>query len=137
MPLKPAPPAPPPPPPLASALRAEPEACAETRARARHYGPASIDTLASLALPEGRASPANYILKRAERHIFPGRPAHVGIIADVRIAKMCNLIIGKCFDSKHNTDRVRVKRSINRVWPTLYRHALGCKLRLTRALRGF
>jgi|HubBroStandDraft_6_1064221.scaffolds.fasta_scaffold636572_3 hypothetical protein len=58
MPLKPAPPAPPPPPPLASALRAEPEACAETRARARHYGPASIDTLASLALPEGRASPA-------------------------------------------------------------------------------
>jgi|HubBroStandDraft_6_1064221.scaffolds.fasta_scaffold594790_2 hypothetical protein len=51
---KPAPPAPLPPP--VSALRDEAEATAEVRKRARHYAPAAIDTLASLALPEGRAS---------------------------------------------------------------------------------
>jgi hypothetical protein len=55
---KPAPPAPLPPPPQVSALRDEAEATAEARKRARHYAPAAIDTLASLALPEGRASPA-------------------------------------------------------------------------------
>jgi hypothetical protein len=34
---------------------------AEACKRARHYAPATIDTLASLALPEGQASPATRI----------------------------------------------------------------------------
>ena len=79
------------------------------------------------------ASATDDILQRPEGRVFAGRGAHWVVIADVRVMKMCNLIIGKDFDSKHNTDRIRVERSIHRVWPTLYRHALRCKLRLTCA----
>jgi len=55
-----------------------------------------------------------------------------GIIANVRIAEMRDLIIGKRFDPEHDTDRIRIEGSIQRVWSTLDRHALRCKFRLTR-----